>query len=496
MEILSLEFVVFVLASLVVYYLLPGRLQIGESPSKLRAVFKVINSIAPSGLQNLFLLAVSYYFYYTHYTYQPYILLASTLINFGLGHWLYRSTRFKRHILWLGILLNAMGLLWFLIGSPILLKSLNVSSLNINETLDLFPYIILPVGFSYYTLNGISYLLDINLKVAKPTTNFIDFALYLSWFPKIINGPLERARKFLPQLAEKRIVDNQAIAHSLLLILIGTLRMAILGGLFAIFIPAKSLTNPASFGNPALLWGMISFMFYLYNQFAGYSDIARGVSGLFGIPLSRNFAWPFFSKDFSDFWQRWHISLSSWLRDYVYMPLSRAFLRKNPSRTNVPNLIVPPLVTMFISGLWHGAKPNLIVWGVMMGLLIMFENIRMLSRPAVPAASVPLWRRIISKVPLLALMLIATVPFSMELKDTLVFYRQLILGWDWGPFDLRPLFIPVLSLLVDWIQYRSNDEAVFLKWPVWVQSFLIASVVLGAIVIDQLQSAPPVFVYP
>ena len=476
MEILSFKFLTFVLAALIVYYLLPGR------------------------WQNLFLLGVSYYFYGTWSpptplfeggTWSPLFplfLLVLTIINFGLGHWL-QKTRAKRAILWTGILVNVAVLLWFMTARGFLRNAPNFN-------VDMLYILVFPVGMSYYALNSISYLIDINLRLSKPTSNFVDFALYLAWFPKLISGPLERARKFLPQLAEKRTVDNESLAKSLTLILVGLFRTAILGNMLKLYLSAAPMSNPAAYGNPTLLWALVTFMFYLYNQFAGYTDIARGVSGLFGIELSRNFNAPFFSKDFSDFWQRWHISLSQWLRDYVYMPVSRAFLRRNPSRSNVPNLIVPPLATMLISGLWHGADLNHIVWGALMGLFILAENVRMLSRPAVAAASIPLWRRISSKVWLAALMSAATVPFVLDLQETRAFFARLVNGWDGQMLDLRPLWIIALSLLLDWLQHRSGDEIVFRKWSVWSQAVLIAVIPLAVIVISHLQSAPPVFIYP
>ncbi len=469
MTILSLEFLGFVLLTLVLYYLLPGR------------------------WQNLFLLAASYYFYYTWFRYYPLILLALTAAIFGIGHWLHKAARGKRAILWLGILLNIAFILWFLIGGKILQNTLEITPAN---ALDIMPLLVLPVGASYYALNSISYLIDIHLKLSKPATNFVDFALYLAWFPKLLNGPLERARKFLPQLAEKRTVDDEALASNLTLILIGLFRASLLGGMLILYRPALPLGDPLAHGNPVLLWALVTYAFYLYNQFAGYTDIVRGVSGLFGIQLSRNFNAPFLSKDFSDFWTRWHISLSQWLRDYIYMPASRAFLRKNPSRTNVPNLIVPPLVTMLVSGLWHGADWNHLVWGALMGLFIMFENIRTLSRPAQAEAAIPLWRRIGSRVWLGALMGAATVPFLLNLKLTRVFFIRLFNGWDGQMFDLRPLWVIALSLLVDWVQHRKGDELAFRKWPAWAHTLLLAFIPLAAIVIDQLQSAPPVFVYP
>lgn len=469
MTILSAKFLVFVLVALAIYYILPRR------------------------LQNLFLLIASYYYYSTWLRWYPLLLLAQTAIVFGLGHWLYRSVKSKRVILWLGILFNVGILLWFLVGGTYLKGVLEINASNARTIL---PLLVLPVGASYYALNGISYLIDINLKLSKPTSNFVDFALYLAWFPKLISGPLERARKFLPQLAEKRTVDDEALASNLTLILVGLFRASLLGGLLTLFLPAIPLQDPASHGALVLLWALVTYMFYLYNQFAGYTDIARGVSGLFGIQLSRNFNAPFFSKDVSDFWTRWHISLSQWLRDYIYMPVSRAFLRKNPSRTNIPNLIVPPLVTMLISGLWHGADWNHLVWGALMGLLIMFENIRMLSRPAQAEASIPLWRRILSRSWLILLMAASTVPFVLDLKQTYVFFARIVKGWDGVMFDLRPAAPVILSLLVDWFQQRGKDELVFRKWPFWAQAILLALIPLAVIVITKLQSAPPVFVYP
>ncbi|HPP62790.1 MAG: MBOAT family O-acyltransferase [Anaerolineales bacterium] len=469
MTILSAKFLVFVLVALAIYYILPRR------------------------LQNLFLLIASYYYYSTWLRWYPLLLLAQTAIVFGLGHWLYRSVKSKRVILWLGILFNVGILLWFLVGGTYLKGVLEINASNARTIL---PLLVLPVGASYYALNGISYLIDINLKLSKPTSNFVDFALYLAWFPKLISGPLERARKFLPQLAEKRTVDDEALASNLTLILVGLFRASLLGGLLTLFLPAIPLQDPASHGALVLLWALVTYMFYLYNQFAGYTDIARGVSGLFGIQLSRNFNAPFFSKDVSDFWTRWHISLSQWLRDYIYMPVSRAFLRKNPSRANIPNLIVPPLVTMLISGLWHGADWNHLVWGALMGLLIMFENIRMLSRPAQAEASIPLWRRILSRSWLILLMAASTVPFVLDLKQTYVFFARIVKGWDGVMFDLRPAAAVILSLLVDWFQQRGKDELVFRKWPFWAQAILLALIPLAVIVITKLQSAPPVFVYP
>jgi alginate O-acetyltransferase complex protein AlgI len=174
MAILSLKFLEFVLVTLVVYFLLPGR------------------------WQNLFLLATSYFYYYTWHPFYPLLLFVLTAITFGMGHWLHK-TRAKRAILWTGILINVGAMLWFLIGGKILQQTIDFTVVN-PLTINIMSFLVLPIGMSYYALNSISYLIDINLRLSKPTTNFVDFALYLAWFPKLISGPLERARKFRPQL--------------------------------------------------------------------------------------------------------------------------------------------------------------------------------------------------------------------------------------------------------------------------------------------------------
>lgn len=485
-NIISIEFVYFVLVTLALYYTLPWL------ASKWNALTQAINFISPNGLQSIILLAASYYFYYSWSDTSYMVLGAITVINFGFGFWIQASNN-KKAVLRFGIFLNLIILAWYLLSGPLIT---DMETIPVEFKLKIFSFLVFPVGISYYTLNGISYLIDISLRLSKPTTNFVDFALYLAYFPKLISGPLERARKFLPILAEKRKVDNAQIASSLTLILVGLLRAAILSGIFSLLQPGKPLEAPGKSDALSLVWAMVTLMFYIYNSFAGYSDIVRGVSGLFGIPLTRNFMHPFFSKDFSDFWQRWHISLSQWLRDYIYMPVSRAFLRRNPSRTNIPNLIVPPLVTMLASGLWHGATPNLVLWGFLMGLFIVIENVRALYRPAVPQQAVPFWRKILSVASLFVLMLIVTAPFDLDLKNTLAYYRQLVFGWELHPINLLPGIVIPISLLIDLLQDRSKDEVVFLKWPAWLQVILIVSITMGTIVIQQLQSAPAVFTYP
>jgi alginate O-acetyltransferase complex protein AlgI len=508
MPIISLKFAAFLLICLAIYYLLPGR------------------------WQNAFLLLASLAYYSTWAWEYAAILLALAVFNFFYGHYLQDRVRpplpmaatraaagetepraaaqrppslvavsgaaagrqTARRTFWLGVGLNVVLFAWLAFDGFGLAQAAGAKAQWGSVSVEAF--LVLPLGFSYYALNCISYLADIYLKISTPATSFIDFALYLAYFPKLISGPLERWRRFLPQLTGSRKVDNAAVAHSLALIGLGLFRAVVLAGMLTVLQPASVLEKPEAHAAPELLLGMGVFMVYLYNQFAGYTDIVRGVSGLFGIELSRNFVQPFFSQDFSDFWRRWHISLSQWLRDYIYMPLSRLLLRRNPSRTNIPNLILPPLVTMLVSGLWHGANGHVILWGLLNGCYIMLENLLNLFRPARPGVKPPAWRRVLSSVGVLGLAMLAAVPFRLDLRDSFVFFYQCLFAWKPQALSLLPLAIVGLSLLLDGAQARANDEIFILRLPWWAQSIALALLVLAVVVVEQLQSAPAMFVYP
>lgn len=466
MAIISLKFALFVSISLLIYYLTPGR------------------------FQNLVLLLASYFFYASWAWEYVLILFMITLFNFLLAKALHRRQRLRRSLLWIGVIINFAALLFYLLGQQyydsIITPGLQGFSVSI----------LLPLGFSYYALENISYLLDVNNKLIKPSSNFIHFSLYLAYFPKLISGPIERAKKFFPQLEATRTIDNEMLARSAMLILIGLFRSVVLAGSILLFVSPLILEKPQEFSNLELILGLLAFMFYLYNQFAGYTNIVRGVSGLFGIEITRNFAYPFFSQDFSDFWRRWHISLSSWLRDYIYMPLSRALLRRNPSRSNKANLILPPLTTMIASGIWHGGSLNILVWGAVNGIYIVSENLLMLFRSITPGVKKPWWQKVFSSIFVVGLMLLSMVPFFMDLPTTKVFFYNLMYGWKWDIPDVRPLVVVFVSLLLDWIQYRQDDEFIFLKWPRWARSFSASLAVFSILAVYNLQGAPEMFVYP
>lgn len=469
MEITSFQFAGFVLLTLVVYYLLPRR------------------------PQNVLLLVASYLFYASWSWWYLLALWAMTAVNYAVG--LNLRGRSRRGVLALGIGVNLLALAVFKYEDffvPDLLARLDKWGV---ETGVGGVEILLPVGMSFYVVAVLSYLLDVYRGQAQPAEDLVDFALYLAYFPKLIAGPIERARAFMPRLTRQRIVDNDVLARSFSLIVIGLVRKVVLADTMFKMRPEGMFSDPEKFGALKLGVYLVVYAFALYNDFAGYTSIVRGVSGLFGIELSHNFNVPYFSRNFSEFWNRWHITLSHWLRDYIYFPTSRALLRRNPTRTNIPNLLIPPMATMLASGLWHGPGWSMLVWGALHGVFLIGERLLALWRPAGPPQKQPRWRQGIAMGIVFTLVMLAWVPFVVPTPSGAVdFWRGLLNFSDLSRPSVRILIALCPALWLDWVQYRGGDELVFLRWPRLAQATLLAVAFMAIFLISQADTGAP-FVY-
>ena len=223
--------------------------------------------------------------------------------------------------------------------------------------------VILPVGISFYTFQSMSYSLDIYHKKFKPTKNLISFASYVSFFPQLVAGPIERASHLLPQIMKKREFNYEQAVQGLRLILWGMFKKIVIAGNLASRVN-WTFQNADTLGGGELFLGLIYFAFQIYCDFSGYSDIAIGTAKLFGIELTSNFKFPYLSRDIAEFWRRWHVSLSSWFRDYLYIPLGGSRKGKWISIRNV-------FVIFIVSGFWHGANWTFIVWGLFHALMFL-----------------------------------------------------------------------------------------------------------------------------
>ncbi len=425
------------------------------------------------------------------------VILASSLLNHAFARAIGRRERAQRRWLYAGIAINLFGLFVFKYLAPAavltgqLLHRFGLGSGSIEFD------ILQPIGISFYTLQAISYLLDVYRRQVTPNRSYMEVAVYLAYFPKLLAGPIQRAGGFFTQLHQPRVLDNERLSGAVVKIVVGLVRKLVLADAVLRLIPMTHFSEPSSFTAPVLLFWWLVYAFVIYNDFAGYTSIARGVSELFGIDLSPNFSQPFFSTGYMDFWNRWHISLSHWLRDYIYLPLSRALLRRHPSGRYLPNLVVPPLVTMLLSGLWHGGAPHFVLWGLLQGALQALERVHR-SRVRLTSTRPPRWRLLLTTAATLVTLVLVSVPFLLGVPETLKFWATL---WNWsssGGLTLaaaaRPGLAILLSLGMDLAQGPRGDETGWLRRGRSIRTAALAGALL-LLFLATRQAAPAPFIY-
>jgi D-alanyl-lipoteichoic acid acyltransferase DltB (MBOAT superfamily) len=309
--------------------------------------------------QNLFLLVVSYVFYgWWDWRFLS-LILFSSIVDYTIGLKLSKESHpvKRKYFLWMSILVN-LGMLGFF-------KYFNFFMDNFTTAFSFFGYeiagtslnVILPVGISFYTFQTLSYTIDIYRDKLEPSKDPVVFFAFVSFFPQLVAGPIERAKNLLPQFHIRREFDQANAINGLRQILWGLFKKIVVADSCA-EIANYIFSNSAELNGSSLLLGAIFFTFQIYGDFSGYSDIAIGVSKLFGFNLMRNFAFPYFSRDIAEFWRRWHISLSTWFRDYLYIPLGG-------SRVSKGRAVFNTFVIFIVSGFWHGANWTFIFWGAL-----------------------------------------------------------------------------------------------------------------------------------
>lgn len=315
--------------------------------------------------QNLLILTASFYFYACWNWKFLFLLIFSIGLDFLSGIMIERSRNKKEAKFWLliSIVIN-LGFLGFFKYYNFFIESFSelVAGFGFHVNVWLLK-IVLPVGISFYTFHGLSYVIDIYKKRIAAERNFVDYAVFVSYFPLLVAGPIERATHLLPQIQKKRTFNYEQAADGMRQILWGFFKKMVIADNCAPLVNeifAHYQTESAS----SLVLGVILFAFQIYGDFSGYSDIALGGSRLFGIELLKNFAFPYFSRDIAEFWRRWHISLSSWFRDYLYIPLGG-------SKGGLMMKIRNTFIIFLVSGFWHGANWTFIIWGGLNALYFM-----------------------------------------------------------------------------------------------------------------------------
>ncbi len=339
-------------------------------------------SIKKTKFQNLFLLIVSYVFYGWWDWRFLFLLLFISLTNYTIGILISKNNNHNRkHWLIAGLIINVGVLAFF--------KYFNFFVDSFIDLLAIFNYsipnfslkIILPIGISFYIFLSISYIVDIYKATTTAHKNIINVLLSLSFFPIILAGPIQRPTSLLPQIIQKRNFSYDHIVDGLRQILWGLIAKVVVADNLAFYVDNIFL-NSSIYSGSTILLGTIFFSIQIYADFSGYSNIAIGIAKLFGLNLMKNFNYPYFSRNISEFWKRWHISLTTWFRDYVFLPITYSVSRKIRSDkvmfidSNIIIYLIGMLITWLLTGLWHGTNYTFIMWGLIHGIFLWIYQIQ------------------------------------------------------------------------------------------------------------------------
>ena len=332
--------------------------------------------------RNVFLLIVSLFFYYKTGGWFYILLVFSCIFNYSFGWLIGKASKllWKKIFLAVGVLIN-LSLLAYFKYAYFFTDLLNRTFGDLFETYNWLAHwwnfmassnidtmsIVLPVGISFFTFQAISYLVDVFKGRTLVVRNLFDFSFYLSFFPQLVAGPIVRASNFIPQLYKPYQITKSEFGHALFLIICGLTKKIILSDYLSANLIDRVFDSPGSYTGAENLMAVYAYALQIYGDFSGYTDIAIGLALILGFRLPVNFNSPYKAVSLTDFWRRWHISLSSWLRDYLYIPLGGN--RKGKMRTSI-NL----MITMVLGGLWHGASFSFVIWGTLHGLVLVIEK--------------------------------------------------------------------------------------------------------------------------
>ncbi len=465
----SLEFFVFLPLVLAAYYALSPR------------------------AQNVWLVLASYFFYgWWDWRFLS-LLWISTLIDYVCGRAMERHPRRKRAWLLTSMFSN-LGILGgfkycnFFVDSAATL----LAAAGLEPHLPVLR-VILPVGISFYTFQTMSYTIDVYRGHLAPTRSLLDFALYVAYFPQLVAGPIERATHLLKQFSVPRIVTRPMIESGCFLILRGLFRKVVIADGVAPLVNGI-FNEPEYYSWMKLSLGAALFAIQIYCDFAGYSDIARGVSRLMGIELMVNFRQPYFSRNITEFWRRWHISLSTWLRDYLYIPLGG---NRSGTGATYRNLAL----TMLLGGLWHGARWNFVIWGGLHGAYLAIHKFGLARRghsPDIDSAPRFTPGMVLRIAGTFVLVDFAWIFFRCaSLADALGYLHGIFTfqgGWQW-PWGLlaQTLFYAGLALFTDLPDYFDNRQEHLLDWPWLARGAAYAGMLFLLVFLRPLDDTP--FIY-
>lgn len=401
-------------------------------------------------LQNIFIVLVSYFFYACWDWRFLGLIFLSSLVDYTIGLRFNKplSQQYKKYLLGFSVLFNLGLLFTFKYFNFFIDTFTSVFSFFGTQIQPTSISIILPVGISFYTFQTLSYTIDLYKEKITPTKNIVAFFAFVSFFPQLVAGPIERASRLLPQFAKKRKFEYSKQVDGLRLILGGLFKKMVIADNCALLANQIFDSYPTQSGS-TLFAGAVFFAFQIYGDFSGYSDIAIGSSRLLGFDLMKNFNFPYLSQNMSEFWKRWHISLSSWFRDYVYIPLGG-------SRVSNGRLVLNIVIVFLVSGLWHGANLTFVFWGGIHALfvipVIVLHKKYKAQRPSAPVA---LWRQLLNIGATFTMVVLAWVFFRAPTITDAFGYIDIIFSSSLFTMPMvsrSALLFVFLYMICEWLQ--------------------------------------------
>lgn len=443
--------------------------------------------------RNIYLFFASLFFYYKSGGYYFLLIIFSTIVDYTVGLMIASArNQFKRKLWLIFSIITNLGLLAYfkytyffadvvnqLFGTHLIVQNaISVFTNNLFGTNLDISTIILPVGISFYTFQTMSYTIDVYRRKLKPVKNIIDFSFYVSFFPQLVAGPIVRASNFIPQLYEKYSLRKEEFSHAVFLIINGLIKKILISDYLSINFVDRVFEAPEAFSGFENLLAVYGYAIQIYCDFSGYTDIAIGVALILGFRLPINFNSPYKATNITDFWRRWHISLSTWLRDYLYIPLGGN--RKGKVRQYI-NL----MITMFLGGLWHGASIRFIIWGCLHGIALLLHKAFRATKWQIKTNH--FLGKFISILITFNIVSLTWIFFrASDMQKVSIMFKQIF-----GSFHPEILFqfiyaYPVIVLLmifaylVHWLpaEFKEAYRGKFIKSPMWVKIFFIIIVIV------------------
>ncbi|MGQ7870676.1 MBOAT family O-acyltransferase [Sunxiuqinia sp. sy24] len=458
-----------------------------------------------NAVRNVYLLVISWFIYYQMNGAFLLLLAFSCLVNYGFGLWIHAQSR-KRFCLIAAVGLNLLVLAYFKYAY-FFVEQVNwvfqtdwqvfnwvgwLVNRAVGSLLD-EDSILLPIGISFYTFQAISYLVDVYRGDSKVVKNPLDFSFYLSFFPQLVAGPIVRASSFIPQLYQKFSLKKEEFSHAIFLITKGLFKKMVIADFLALNLVDRTFEAPLAYSGLENLLSVYAYSIQIYGDFSGYTDIAIGLALILGFKIPVNFNAPYQATSLTDFWHRWHISLSLWLRDYLYIPLGGN--RKGLGRT-----VINVFITMILGGLWHGANLRFLIWGAIHGLGLVME--KLIRNTFALGAKTRSWKKIVSVFFTFQVVSLAWLFFRARDYSTIqqFFYQlrfhffpeNLHLGWQSYQWVLLVFF---LGLVLVWTpnRYKEKLRGAFISLPAWGQIPLVVLILLLIALVAQSNLQP--FIY-